>query len=85
MDPVERIRSSAHASAIVDGLIRTFEEVWEGIGHNFMSQQAAEDARDRLARVILAYADNDPSNTARIKSMAKLVMVMNFPGITQKE
>ena len=64
--------------------MEAFNGVWENIGHNFTSQQAAEDARDRLARIILAYAIDDPLNASNIKSTAKLVMVMNFPGITPK-
>ena len=62
--------------------MQAFNDVWQNIGHNFISRLAAEDARDRLARIILAYATDDPFDVANIKSMARLVMAMNFPGIT---
>jgi hypothetical protein len=84
MDPEKRIRSSRHPPAVIEDLLQAFHQVWGDIGHNFISQQEAEDARDRLARIILAYAIDDPLDAGRVKSTAKLIMVMNFPGVTPK-
>jgi hypothetical protein len=82
MDPEKHIRGSGYPPEVIEVLMQAFNEVWENISHNFISQQAAEDARDRLARIILAYATDDPLDATNITSTARLVMVMNFPGIT---
>jgi hypothetical protein len=84
MEAEQRLRRSDYPPEVVEILLQAFNETWEKIGHTFTSQADIDDARDRLARIILAYASDGTTDLAAIKSTAVLVMQLNFPAITFK-
>ena len=85
MKAEQRLRTTDYPPGVVEILLQAFNEIWEKIGHTFTSQADIDDARDRLARIILAYASDGTTDPAAIKSTAVLVMQLNFPEITFKK